>query len=146
MRLLIITSIVLLLFQFAVAQTTEKVKAGDLFIVITDLQNDDGLVFLALCDSREDFESAGEYYLSLKVRIENGIAKRTINELPYGEYAIKLYHDENSDGEFNSNFLGIPTEDYGFSNNATGTFGPADYADTKFLFEQSKMTMNISID
>jgi uncharacterized protein (DUF2141 family) len=50
------------------------------------------------------------------------------------------------DGELDSNFLGIPTEDYGFSNNARGTFGPADYDDAKFLFEQTEMTIEISVD
>jgi uncharacterized protein (DUF2141 family) len=46
----------------------------------------------------------------------------------------------------NSNFLGIPTEDYGFSNNASGTFGPADYDDAKFLIDQTEMTIKISVN
>jgi uncharacterized protein (DUF2141 family) len=146
MRILIITSIIFVLFQFTVAQTIENDRNGNLRIVITGLQSDEGEVRLALCDSREEFESNGNYYLHLKLKIKEGIAEHTISDLPYGEYAIKLYHDENSDGELNSNFLGIPTEDYGFSNNVTSTFGPVDYADTKFLFEQPKMTMTISID
>ena len=66
--------------------------------------------------------------------------------MPFGEYAIKLFHDENMDGELDSNFLGIPTEDHGFSNNASGTFGPADYDDAKLIFGQTEMTMEISVD
>ena len=146
MRSLIITSIILVLFQFTVAQTIKNDSTGNLQIVITGLQSDEGEVRLALCDSREEFESNGNYYLGLKLKIKKGKAEHTISDLPYGEYAIKLYHDENSDGELNSNFLGFPTEDYGYSNNATSTFGPVDYADTKFLFNQPKMTMTISID
>ena len=146
MKSIAITFTVLLLFQFTVAQTVEDVEAGTLTVVITDLQNDDGEVLLSLSDSRENYEGDSKSYLGFKVKIENGKAKCTINDLPYGEYAIKLYHDENLDGELNSNFLGIPTEDYGFSNNATGTFGPADYDDAKFLFEQTEMAMNISVN
>lgn len=82
----------------------------------------------------------------MKVKIENRKAEYTFEELPFGEYAIKLFHDENMDGELDTNFLGIPTEDYGFSNNVRGTFGPADYDDAKFLFEQTEMTMNISVN
>ena len=126
MKLSTITFIALLLFQFAVAQSTDDVQTGRLTIVITDLQNDDGNVLLALADTRENYESDDEAYRAFKILIEKGKAECIINDLPYGEYAIKLFHDENIDGELNSNFLGIPTEDYGFSNNATGTFGPAD--------------------
>jgi len=146
MKLSTITITVLLLFQLTVAQTVEDVETGTLTVVITDLQNDDGEVLLSLSDSRENYEGDSKSYLGFKVKIENGKAECTINDLPYGEYAIKLYHDENLDGELNSNFLGIPTEDYGFSNNASGTFGPADYADAKFLFEQTEMTMKISVN
>ena len=146
MKLSTITFIVLLLFQITNAQSAEELKTGTLSILITGLQNDNGEVLLALSNSRNNYESDSSAYRGFNFIIQKGTAECKINDLPYGEYAIKLYHDENMDGELNSNFLGIPTEDYGFSNNATGTFGSADFADAKFLFEQSEMTMNISVD
>jgi len=146
MSLLMITSIILLLFQFTIAQPSQNKKSGNLIIVINDLQNDDGAVLLALCDSKEDFERIGDHYLSLKIEIKEGIAKYTVSELPHGEYAIKLFHDENSDGKLNSNFLGLPSEDYAFSNNATGTFGPPNFADAKFIFDKPEMKISISVD
>ena len=69
-----------------------------------------------------------------------------VEDLPYSQYAVKVFHDENTNSELDTNFLGIPTEDYGFSNNVRGTFGPADYDDAKFLFEQTEMKMEISVD
>jgi len=42
--------------------------------------------------------------------------KYTFN-IPAGSYAVAIFHDENSDGVCNTNFLGIPEEGYGFSNN-----------------------------
>ena len=146
MKISAIIFTVLLLSQLAVAQTVKDVDTGTLTIIITDLENDDGEVLLALSDSRENYESDSKAYLGFNVKIETGKAECIISDLPFGEYAIKLYHDENMDGELNSNFLGIPTEDYGFSNNASGTFGPADYDDAKFMFEQTNMTMNISVN
>jgi uncharacterized protein (DUF2141 family) len=146
MKISAITITVLLLFQFSITQTVKGVDTGTLIVIITGLENDDGEVLLALSNSRENYESDREAYLGFIVKIKNGKAECTISELPYGEYAIKLYHDKNMDGELNSNFLGIPTKDYGFSNNASGTFGPADYDDAKFLFEQADMTMSISVN
>ena len=146
MKTFSITFTVLLLFQLAVAQTVKDTNTGTLTIKISGLDSDTGEVLLALSNSRENYESDNEAYRGFKVKINDGNSECTISELPFGEYAIKLYHDENMDGELNSNFLGIPSEHYGFSNNASGTLGPADYDDAKFIFEQTDMTMNISVN
>lgn len=146
MKLSIITFFVLINFQFALAQTEEDKNTGSLTIVRTGLENDDGEVLITVSNSRENYESDNPAFIGMKVKIENRKAEYTFEELPVGEYAIKLFHDENMDGELDTNFLGIPTEDYGFSNNVRGTFGPADYDDAKFLFEQTEMTMNISVN
>ncbi len=146
MKLSIITFFVLIIFQFALAQTEEDKNTGSLTIVRTGLENDDGEVLITVSNSRENYESDNPAFIGMKVKIENRKAEYTFEELPFGEYAIKLFHDENMDGELDTNFLGIPTEDYGFSNNVRGTFGPADYDDAKFLFEQTEMTMNISVN
>jgi uncharacterized protein (DUF2141 family) len=39
-----------------------------------------------------------------------------------GTYAIALYHDENGDKDFNRSAVGMPTEGYGFSNDAPTKF------------------------
>lgn len=49
-----------------------------------------------------------------------------------GEYAVKLFHDVNGDGEMNTNPFGMPTEPFAFSNDAKGRFGPAKWDDAKF--------------
>lgn len=41
-----------------------------------------------------------------------------------GTYAVALFHDKNSNHHFDTNFLGIPVEGYGFSNNPTLFVGP----------------------
>jgi len=146
MKLSILTFFVLITFQFVLAQSVEEKNTGNLTIVVTGFESDDGEVLIAVSNSRENYESNDSAFVGVKVKIENKNAEYAFEELPFGEYAIKLFHDENMNGELNSNFFGIPTEDYGFSNNARGTFGPADYDDAKFLFEQTEMTMEISVD
>ena len=146
MKLSILTFFVLASFQLVLAQSVEDKNTGNLIIVVTGIENDDGEVLIAVSNSRENYESNDTAFVGAKFKIKNRKAEYTFEELPVGEYAIKLFHDENMDGELDSNFLGIPTEDYGFSNNARGTFGPADYDDAKFLFKQTEMTMEISVD
>lgn len=65
--------------------------------------------------------------------------------LPPGNYAISVYHDVNSDGELNTNFLGIPKEPYGFSNNARASFGPPKFTEASFTVEDKSQTITIDL-
>ena len=49
-----------------------------------------------------------------------------------GYYAVALFGDENENGHFDTNFLGIPVEGYGFSNNPTLYFGPPKLRQVRF--------------
>ena len=69
-----------------------------------------------------------------------------IDDLPFGRYAISAYHDENGNGELDTGLFGIPSEDYGFSNNARGGFGPPDFADAAFDFTESGQALEIWLD
>jgi len=55
-----------------------------------------------------------------------------INDLKSKKYLFKYFHDENNNKKLDTNFIGIPKEGYGFSNNAKGNFGPPDYKNTVF--------------
>ena len=57
----------------------------------------------------------------------------SFNNLTPGKYAVRYYHDENMNGEMETNLVGKPTEGYGFSNNVIGKFGPPPFE--KWLFE-----------
>ena len=50
-------------------------------------------------------------------RVDRGTYQRSF-EIPPGSYAIKLHIDENENGKLDTNFIGIPKEQYGISNNA----------------------------
>ena len=77
-------------------------------------------------------------------KIENKKSVVIFKNLPRGEYAVSFVHDENDNKKMDTNFLGIPKEDYGCSNNATGFMGPPKYEDAKFMLEENK-SINIKI-
>jgi uncharacterized protein (DUF2141 family) len=62
----------------------------------------------------------------------------TIKDIQPGNYAVAIFHDVNQNGKLDKNIFGIPTEDYGFSNNARGSFGPPSYKDCSFSFSNNK--------
>jgi uncharacterized protein (DUF2141 family) len=49
-----------------------------------------------------------------------------------GTYAVALFHDENDDGKLDTNFIGIPKEGVGVSNNKLRSLGPPTWDDAKF--------------
>ena len=68
-------------------------------------------------------------------RVEVSASSITVEfgSLPAGDYAIRFYHDVDGDGELDTNLMGIPSEPFGFSNDARGNFGPASWADSVFV-------------
>lgn len=59
-------------------------------------------------------------------------ARCTFGDVPPGDYAIAVHHDEDDDGEMDTGIFGIPTEGTGASNDARGSFGPPSFASARF--------------
>jgi uncharacterized protein (DUF2141 family) len=68
--------------------------------------------------------------VQLKLTVDEA-AKFVIEQLPVGHYAITMVHDENDNGNVDKNSVGVPTEGFGFSNDAMGTFGPPSFEKAK---------------
>ena len=99
-------------------------------IKVENLRNNSGKVLLELSNVKE------EVINGYAGTISNNKSTLVMNDLKPGKYAFKYFHDENNDNEINTNFMGIPKEGYGFSNNAKGTFGPPPFE--KMVFELTK--------
>lgn len=104
--------------------------AEDLILAIDNIQVLEGALMWSVYNDEKGFDSDGLPLVAGRSRVIAGKIKVTLHDLPAGDYAIKLFHDENDNGELDSNLLGLPQEGYGFSNNA-GAFGPASFADAK---------------
>lgn len=63
-----------------------------------------------------------------------GSALCVFEKVPIGTLGISAFHDENSNGKLDTNFVGMPTEDYCASREARGTFGPPSFDDAKFAY------------
>jgi len=146
MRFNFVVIIISLLVLISVITGQETADKGDLTIVLKGFENNDGMAMIAVSNSQEDYDTKDEPYRGNESKIVNNATSWTVDNLPFGEYAIKVFHDEDDDGELDTNFIGAPTEDYGFSNDARGTFGPASWEDAKFLFNSSKDTIYIAVE
>jgi len=79
------------------------------------------------------FDEKEEILIQDMSEIKDKKCSYSIKNLKAGKYAVRYFHDENINGNLDTNLVGIPTEGYGFSNNVTGTFGPPAFE--KWLFE-----------
>ncbi len=101
-------------------------------IEIVNFRNNNGDALIEVYDSNQ------KSVASKKVKINNNKCFITIDSLPNEDYAIQYMHDENSNGKFDTNWMGIPLEGYGISNDAYGTFGPKSFSE--WLFAMQKET------
>ena len=146
---LIIVLIIVLLFILSpnnFSQDSIAVELGSLTVKVTGFANDEGECWFALNNSEEIYESEDTVFIGKILPIKNGTVTISIDSLIYGIYAIKVFHDENSNGELDSDILGIPSEKYGFSNNASGWFGPPSWEKSRFIFNNKELTIEIEID
>ena len=98
-----------------------------------------GEMHLAIYDDADVFENDnGEKGGAAKGIVEGvieevGTGTATYSfELPNGTYAIGIFIDTNYNNEMDRNFFGVPKEQYGFSNDAKGSFGPPSFKDASF--------------
>ena len=108
--------------------------SGRLVIELTNLRNNQGEIYLSLYSGPKGFPADVDVaVLNRQVLIQGVPFTIVISDLPYGEYAVSVLHDENRDGEMNTSMVGVPQEGFGFSGNPKTKMGPPEYEDTRFL-------------
>ena len=136
-RLSITTFLALLLVSSFSPPSNEGIS-----ISISNLRNDKGHVLVSLFREGEGFpDQPGKAFRKEKLIINNKKAVIHLAAIPTGNYAIAILHDENNDTKMNTNWLGLPKEGYGFSNNVMGKLGPPVYSRASFKHLGGKLTL-----
>jgi len=130
---------------FAQETSQDSVTTGNLNVIVEGLKNDHGIIWIGLYNSSDSWNDKQEKFKSALLEVKNHEAEWLIENIPFGEYAVKLYHDENEDGQMNTNFIGMPKESYGFSNNVMGKFSPPKFEKAKFLFDSKNLSIRIKV-
>lgn len=110
----------------------QAARAETLTVAVGGLRNAMGLVEVAVCadetcyDHQRGFAAVGREPAALpKVLF-------TFDGLQPGRYALMMFHDENGNGRYDRDFLGLPREGYGFSNDAKPVFGKPSWRKVAF--------------
>ncbi len=111
---------------------------------VSGFPSNKGQAYVALFNSSETFPSYGKQLKGKIVEISQLKCKVSFANLNSGSYAIAVYHDVNKNDKLDKNMLGMPTESYGFSNNARATFSAPSYQDAKVSCTKDK-SINITV-
>ena len=137
----------LALFTAGVA-TAQENKSGTIKVKVDGVVDGQGKVRIAFEKNAKDFDSGSFETPKYLSRVENAKGDSVdvmFPAVPYGTYAIKAFQDLNGDGKLKTGFMGAPEEPWGFSNDATGFMGPADFSDAKFELDAPELELTIHL-
>jgi uncharacterized protein (DUF2141 family) len=131
------------LSAIAVAQS----PCPGIHVKILNIKNSTGTVACALFESPDGFPISYLKYATniMVIKIRDVQARCDFLDIPPGTYALAVIHDENRNGQLDTNRLGIPKEGYGFSNDAKGFFGAPSFSAAKFEYDGQKLELTINL-
>lgn len=115
---------------------------------IPNIENSTGTVACALFESPEGFPTEFLHSAThiMMMQIRDTKARCSFLDIPPGTYALAVIHDENMDGKLNTNFLGIPTEGYGFSSGAEAGMSAPSFEAASFSYDGQNLDLTIRLD
>ena len=128
---------------FSIVLLYSYLSGADINIEVQNLKNITGKVSIGLYNKSENFPIVSKVYKGIHLNIVSHTLFYTFKKVPNGIYAVSVFHDKNSNSKLDKNFLGIPKEGYGYSNNAKATFLAPSFNDAKF--KVSAQTINLKI-
>ena len=127
------------------AQTAET---ATLTVRVTGARNNKGRIGVTLFRNAQGFpDDASQAFRQQSVDIDAKTmsAQLTFKDLPQGTYAVSVLHDENGNGKMDKNFVGIPKEGYGASNNPKKKRRTPTFDEAKFSLTGSEQSIEITL-
>lgn len=125
----------------AVSLLSLPVKGDELRVSLDGIRSPNGSIIIGLYDMAESFQRAlapagqkGSFlndparFAAVALRANAAMKSAVVfTNLDPGRYALIAFHDENGNGRLDKGFFGIPSEPYGFGNDASGGLGPPSF-------------------
>lgn len=116
----------------AMADEPSSPRTATVSAEVSTLRNQKGHLFCRLYSSPAGFPEGRAGTRELRLAIHGPTARCTFEGVPAGTYAVSVMHDENANERLDKNFLGVPTEGYGASNNHTHALSAPGWDESKF--------------
>jgi len=111
---------------------TRPTGIGRVEVTMTGFKNDDGQALVAFFLNDNGWPDPNDsIFATVTAPVSDGRAVAVFDAVPAGPFAVSVFHDKNGNRALDANVLGIPSEDYGFSADARGTFGPPKFEEAR---------------
>jgi uncharacterized protein (DUF2141 family) len=101
-----------------------------------------GELYLAVYDSEESFMKEAKWRIVEEVK---STSTKIDMPFPEGVYAVAVFQDLNENGKLDKNWMGVPTEPYGFSKDARGTFGPPSFSESSIEYNSKNTFFDLTL-
>ena len=103
--------------------------AADLAVEVRGVRSADGRLLVSIHgpEAKDTFPAGTGGVAAVRRSAHAGTLRFVLQDLPPGQYAVNAFHDENGNGDLDTNLVGIPSEGYGFANDPDASFGPPDF-------------------
>lgn len=144
-RSIALVFLVLALFGAArlVAPPTANADGGRIIIAVEGLRSSRGSVRGALFASSDGWTREGSQLATCTAQIESHRASCVIEDVPPGSYAFAFLHDEDDDGALDRDWIGLPQEGFGFSNDAAPVLGPPSFHSARFVHDGAETVLRV---
>jgi len=139
-------SAAMVLAVFVTAASAQTPCPG-IHVTIQNIKDSTGTVACALFESSTGFPSEFLHSATnvMIIKIRKAQARCDFEDIPPGTYAMVVIHDSNMNGKLDANWAGVPTEGYGFSNNAKGLIGAPSFSAASFTYDGNTVDMTMSL-
>jgi uncharacterized protein (DUF2141 family) len=128
--------------------TAQTKDTATLTVRVTGARNTKGKIGVTLFQNAQGFPDDTSKAIrqdSVEIDPKTMSAQVTFKDLPQGTFAISVLHDENGNGKMDKNFVGMPKEGYGASNNPSKKRRAPTFDEAKFSLNTSEQAIEITL-
>lgn len=133
---LLLSSVLPALFLLAAAAPPPVCQGAPgevrLELTVTAVASNLGNVTVVVYDDPGTFLQRGGRLFKVRLPVVSGSASACLGLPRPGTYAVAVYHDADGDGKFGRNWIGLPTEGWGFSTNPPRSYGVPTFTEVAF--------------
>ncbi len=119
-------------------------QAATITVNVNKVKAAQGDIRASLCETEAAY-IADKCIKDVVVKAQKGTTQLLFQNITPGIYGIQLFHDKNGNGDMDFNFLGIPKESYGLSNNVKPKFSAPPFKKIAFTVTDGNVLQSIDL-
>jgi len=145
-RHLSLAAVFMIMIPLMPSPLLSKEGRGTVIVDITGFRNEEGRAGVLLFAGEKGFpDDPGLAEAKAFSPIDHKRSRVVLENVPYGTYAVSVFHDEDGDGKPRKSFFGIPLEGVGASRNPSMRFGPPGFNESSFTLDTPEREVSITI-